>query len=79
MSEAVLSVVPALITGAVSLIGVLIANKKSTALISYRIGELEKKQDRHNGWIEKLIRLEGRMTEAEHDIRDLKTGKGEGR
>ena len=78
MGEAVLPVVSAVITGAVSLIGVLIANKKTTALISYRIGELEKKQDKHNGWIEKLIRLEGRMTEAEHDIRDLKAGKGEG-
>ena len=78
MGEAVLPVVSAVITGAVSLIGVLVANKKTTALISYRIGELEKKQDKHNGWIEKLIRLEGRMTEAEHDIRDLKAGKGEG-
>ena len=38
-------------------------------------GELKEKQDKHNGWVEKVIRLEGRMDEAEHDIRDLKGRK----
>ena len=33
------------------------------------------KQDKHNSLIERTYRLEGRMTEAEHDIRDLKGAK----
>lgn len=62
----------AVIAGLFSLAGVYAANRKTTALISYRIEQLEKKQDLHNNAIERLTRLEGRVTETEHDIRDLK-------
>lgn len=51
-----------------SLCGILAANK----LTNYRIQELEEKVDKHNTVIERTYKLEGRMTEAEHDIRDLK-------
>ena len=74
MSEAWIGIIGAVITGVLSLIGVMKANNKTTALISYRIEQLEKKQDKHNNAIERLTRLEGRVTEAEHDIRDLKKG-----
>lgn len=51
-----------------SLFGVLTAQK----LTQYRLGQLEEKVGRHNQLIERTFRLEGRMDEAEHDIRDLK-------
>ena len=38
----------------------------------YRIDELEEKVSKHNNFIERTYKLEGRMQEAEHDIRDLK-------
>ena len=41
------SIVPALITGILSLVGVYAANRKSSALIAYRIEQLEKKQNLH--------------------------------
>ncbi len=66
------SIVVALITGLLSLCGVYFANRKSSALIAYRLEQLERKQDAHNNLIERTYKLEGRMTEAEHDIRDLK-------
>ena len=66
------SVVPAIITGLLSLAGVYFANRKSSALIEYRLKELEKKVDKHNQVVERTYKLEGRMNEAEHDIRDLK-------
>lgn len=66
------SIIPALITGLLSLAGVYFANRKSSALIEYRLKELEKKVDRHNQVVERTFQLEGRMNEAEHDIRDLK-------
>ena len=66
------SIVPALITGLLSLAGVYFANRKSSVLIEYRLKELEKKVDRHNQVVERTFALEGRMNEAEHDIRDLK-------
>lgn len=51
-----------------SIAGILTANK----LTNYRIEQLEKKVERHNSVMERTFKLEGRMDEAEHDIRDLK-------
>ena len=48
--------------------GILTANKLTT----YRIERLEEKVNKHNNLIERTYRLEGRMNEAEHDIKDLK-------
>lgn len=48
--------------------GILVASK----LTNYRIEQLEKKVEKHNSIVERTFVLEGRMTEAEHDIRDLK-------
>ncbi len=69
------TIIVALITGGLSLIGSLVAQRRQTDLTIYRIDQLEKKVDEHNGVVVRTTRLEGRMTEAEHDIRDLK-GKG---
>ena len=69
------SIVPAIITGLLSLAGVYFANRKSSALIEDRLKELEKKVDKHNQVVERTFVLEGRMNEAEHDIRDLKGAK----
>lgn len=52
-----------------SLLGVVTAQK----LTQYRLAQLEEKVNRHNNLIERTFRLEGRMDEAEHDIRDLKS------
>lgn len=52
-----------------SLGGILVANK----LTNYRVEQLEKKVEKHNGIVERTYKLEGRMTEVEHDIRDLKS------
>ena len=51
-----------------SLLGVLTAQK----VTQYRLSQLEEKVSKHNSVIERTFRLEGRMDEAEHDIRDLK-------
>ena len=51
-----------------TLAGIIATNKLTT----YRLQKLEEKVDRHNHMIERTYALEGRMNEAEHDIRDLK-------
>lgn len=53
--------------------GIVISNK----LTMYRIEQLEKKVEKHNNVIERTYMLEGRMTEAEHDLRDMKTKGGD--
>ena len=48
--------------------GILGSNKLTT----YRIEQLEKKVSAHNSLVERTYKLEGQMTEVQHDIRDLK-------
>lgn len=72
MTEAATTIVTALITGTLSLIGVYLANRKSQTLIEYRLKQLEDKVDKHNNLIERTYILEGQVTEIQHDVRDLK-------
>lgn len=43
----------------------------SSKLTNYRIQELEKKVDKHNGFAEKIPVLENRISVCEHRITDL--------
>lgn len=45
----------------------------SSKLMNYRIAQLEEHVKKHNSIVERTFKLEGRMTEAEHDIRDIKS------
>ena len=69
MSDAI---VVAIISGLCTLIGSWGGVITSSRLTQYRLAALEKQVNRHNQVIERTFRLEGRMDEAEHDIRDLK-------
>lgn len=70
------TIIAAAITGLVTLFACIINNRnqndKTRALLDYRLSLLEQKQDKHNQVIERTFQLEGRITAAEHDIRDLK-------
>ena len=72
MDDIWITLLPSVATGLLSLLGVYLANRKSAALMEYRLEQLEKKVDKHNQIVERTFGLEGRMTEAEHDIRELK-------
>lgn len=47
----------------------------SSRLTQYRLEQLEKKVQAHNSLIERTYKLEGEMSECQHDIRDLKATK----
>lgn len=68
-----------IIVGLLSLAGTLLGTiggiMATQKLVMYRLQKLEEKVDKHNKLIERTYALEGRMNEAEHDIRDLK-GRG---
>lgn len=59
------ALVPAMFT----LIGVIIANRKQTALVTYRLEQLEKKQDKHNNLIERQFKLEQKVDDLEKRIK----------
>ena len=70
------TIIAAAMSAATTLIVCMINNRaqhaKTIALLEYKFKEMEKKVDKHNQVIERTFQLEGRMNEAEHDIRDLK-------
>lgn len=55
MSE---SIIAALITGAMALIGTYLANRKAAAIMEYRLEQLEKKVNLHNQVVERTYHLE---------------------
>ena len=67
------AIVVALITGTLSLIGTLMATyysqKKTTALITYRIEQLEKKVEVHNNLIDRMYRVEERTEVQDTEIK----------
>lgn len=69
MSEAV---IVALLGFAGTLLGSLLGVLATQKLTQYRLSQLEEKVNKHNNLIERTFKLEGRMDEAEHDIRELK-------
>lgn len=57
----ILSLISAVVTGAFSYSGVKKANDKQTALMDYRLGELEKKVGQHNNLENRVVALETKM------------------
>ncbi len=72
MSESVIALLVAIIGALGSFGGVYVSNRKSQTLIAFRLQELEKRVDQHNNLVERMFRLEGRVTEAEHRLESMK-------
>lgn len=72
MSEPWIAVISAAITGLLSLWGVYAANRKSSALIAYRLNKLEEKVDKHNSLVERTYILEGKVDALQDDVKGLK-------
>ena len=56
-----------------TLAGTFGGSRVSNKLTTYRIEQLEQKVAAHNSLVERTYKLEGQMTEVQHDIRDLKS------
>ena len=67
------SIIVALITGGLALVGTLagsyFSNRKSSALIEYRLDQLEVKVDKHNNVIERTYKLEEQTALQEEKIK----------
>lgn len=75
-------IIVAFVVGSLSLLGTLFgsyfSNRKSSALIAYRLEQLEEKVNKHNGVIERVYKLEQgekiieeKIKVANHRIDDL--------
>ena len=83
MTSETVAILVAVLSFCGTLIGNLLAQNKTQAVIEAKfdaytkntdekLEDLKKQVEKHNKVIERTYALEGRMTEAEHDIRDLK-------
>lgn len=64
-------IIVALITGGVTLVGVLISNQKSQAVTETKIDELTREVREHNNFARRVPVLEEQMKVANHRIQDL--------
>ena len=65
------SIIAAAVSGAVTLIGVLIANSKSQAVTDTKLEELTREVREHNNFAHRVPVLEEKMKVADHRISDL--------
>ena len=65
------TILSAVIAGAVTLIGVLIANSRSQAVTDTKLEELTREVREHNNFARRVPILEAQMKVANHRIADL--------
>ena len=65
------SIIAAAVSGAVTLIGVLIANGKNQAVTDTKLGELTREVRAHNNFAQRVPVLEEKLKVADHRIEDL--------
>ena len=65
------SIITAIITGALTLIGVLIANGKSQAVTETKLDELTREVREHNGFARRMPVVEEQIKVINHRVADL--------
>lgn len=56
------------VTAVLSFLGVYISNRKSAAVMEWRLKELEKKVDKHNQVVERTFKLEQKVDDLEKKV-----------
>ena len=69
------TVIAAVITGAITLIGVLIANSKTQAVMETKVDELTREVREHNNFAKRVPLLEKDVEYIKKSMDDLETGK----
>ena len=62
----------AAVTAVLGFLGTYLSNRKQTVIVTYRLEQLEKKVDAHNQLVERMYKVEGQITELQHEVTDLK-------
>ena len=70
------AIITAIITGGVTLIGVLISNSKAQAVTDTKLEELTREVREHNNFAKRVPVLEEKMKVCEHRIEDLEDKEG---
>ena len=69
------SILTALITGAITLLGVLIANGRSQAVVETKVEELTREVREHNNFARRMPVVEEQIRVLNHRVADLEDGR----
>ncbi len=69
------SIIVAIITGVLTLIGVLISNSRSQAVTETRLEELTREVREHNGFARRMPVVEEQIKVVNHRLDDLERGR----
>ena len=71
------SIIAAVISGAITLLGVMVANGRNQAVTETKLDELTREVRTHNDFAQRIPVLEEQMKVANHRIADLEKERGE--
>lgn len=69
MTEIIIAIISGLCVAIPSIIATISSNKKSNDLVIYRIDALDKKVHEHNNLIDRMYKVESRVTLLEDEIK----------
>ena len=69
------SIIAAVITGAMTLLGVILANNKAQAVTETKLDELTREVREHNNFAKRMPVVEEQIKVINHRIEDLERGK----
>ena len=72
MEAIIIAVIGGICTAIPTVIATISSIKKSTALITYRVEQLEKKVEKHNTVVERTYHLEDDLKYVKEEIKELK-------
>lgn len=73
-TEIITALIGGLCVAVPSIIATVLSNKNNKDLVVFRINQLDKKVQEHNNLIDRMYKIESRVTLVEDDIKDFKRG-----
>ena len=71
MGNIIAAIITAVVTGGITLLGVILANNKAQAVTEVKIEELTREVRKHNGFAEKIPVIDEKIKVINHRIGDL--------
>lgn len=75
MGNIIAAIITAVVTGGITLLGVILANNKAQAVTEVKIEELTREVRKHNGFAEKIPVINEQIKVINHRIDDLENGR----
>ena len=75
MEQILVAIISGLCVAIPSVIATIVNNNKNKGLIVYRIDELDTKVHEHNNLIDRMYKVENRVTLLEDNLKDIKSAR----